>query len=503
MSKKWNLLLCALTIMLAANRIGFPDTIEQIESLDPLAPVTFDAVPDLVPITGEIRPDDNALHGGESSFGFLVQMDFIPGTDSFVMVTWSQQGGWQGPSRAAVQKYDAQGNLTAGPTSVQDEGEESFGHGFAWDVGAFADGTIVAAGPARFGLQDIDDVPLSIINISICATQLFDADLNRVGELHSTFEPELVPGNDNRDGDEYLKPRIAVIGNDRYVVSAVMKSAKLQAAVGLTDDGSSPAPKVYYRVFEKDGTPIGPTRWAFPVSDADGGWSANQSDHDIAARPGGGFAMVASGIPLTENGDHHAIYFFDNNGDPDGEPFGVVDQDLIDNAVENQSIVQPEISQANGIYALGSSIQVFGSNDFALTLFDDDRNIIRSTINGIGEQDLSAVRESDINQDPSGNVFMTTRGTYNEGPDADSDMVTVRLITNEGEYFTPSFVPYPPAGYPGSQRDPVVIASRNLFVVAYLSDAPPSDVGGMNTFRIFQNPFPQEPVSQVKDWSLY
>ncbi len=498
--REWMRGLVVFTFCAAVCGIGFSDTLDEIESLDPLVPITFDEVEGLEPVTDEIRPDDTQFHDGASAFGFLVQMDFVPGTDDFVMVTWSQEGGWQGPSRAAVWKFDAEGNIIAGPTSVQEDGEPPFGHGFAWDAAAFSDGSAIAAGPARFGVMDEGDIPLSIYDRPICVTRRFDAELNRLGELRSTFEPELVPGSDNRDGNDSLKPRVVVIGNDRYVVTAVMSSAKMQEAVGLTDTGASPTTKVYYRVFEKDGSPVGPTRWAFPISDEEGGWGASTNDHDIAPRPSGGFAIVAAGAPPTENGDQHPIQFFDNNGDPEGDPFGVVEQDIIDLGMDKPSIVQPEISQANGIFALGSSIQVFGSDALALTLFDDEKNILRSTIDGIGEQDLAPLRESDVGQDPSGNVFIASRDQFTEGPDLDSDMVVVRIFTNEGEPVTGSFCPYPPSGYPGSQRDPVVIASDNIFIVAYLSDAPPSDVGGLNTFRIFKNPL--APVS-VQDWELH
>ncbi len=474
---------------------GMTDTWEQMELQDVAVPVLWSEVEGIIESAeGEIIPNDSLLHNGNSVFSFLPQVSFVPGTDNFVVVTWSQEGGWQGPSRAAVWKYDGQGNLLAGPASVQDAGAEPFGHGFAWDVGVFSDGSVVAAGPARWGLEDEEGVPFQDYDFSICATRHFDADLNPTGVLHSTFEPALVPGNDDRDSDNFIKPRIAVLSNDRYVVSAVMASAKMQEAAGLTDLGESPVEKIYYRVFEKDGTPVGPTQFAFPAEE----WTDSTGSQDITTRPGGGFAIVADSVPKTANGDANSIQFFDNDGALDGELFGVVDQDLIDNGVDTQEI-SPEISQANGIYALGSSSKVFGVKNFVLTLFDDDRNIIRSTINGIGQQDLSPIRESDLRQDPEGNVIMVTRGKFTEGPDLDSDMLVMRLITKEGEYFTTAFAAVPEADFQGSQRDPVVIANENIIVCAYLNEHVGGTVGD-TAIRIFKNPFPK---TSVVDWSLY
>jgi len=475
------------------------DTWDQIESQEVVIPVLWSDVEGLEELAeGEVIPNDSLLHNGNSVFSFLPQMSFVPGTDNFVIVTWSQEGGWQGPSRAAVWKYDGQGNLLAGPTSVQDDGEESSGHGFAWDVGVFSDGSLVAAGPTRFVLADEEGVYFQGTDYPICSTRHFDADLNRTGVLHSTFEPTLVCGNDDRDADKNLKPRIAVLSNDRYVVSALMASAKMQEAVGLTDTGATPVEKAYYRVFEKDGTPVGPTQLAFRVGNPDEEWSFSTGSHDITARPGGGFAMVASGTPKSANGGSNAIQFFDNDGNTEGELFSVVDQDLVDNGAENQEI-SPEISQSNGIYALGSCVLVFGMKNFALTLFDDNKNIIRSTINGIGQQDMAPIRESDVGQDSEGNVLMVTRGQFPEGPDLDSDMVVMRLITKEGEYLADSFTPVPESDFQGSQRDPVVIANENIMVCAYLNEHVGGSVGD-TAIRIFNNPFPQ---TTVGDWSLF
>ncbi len=508
----------AAVMVLGFGTNAVADTLAELEAEDIVFPVAWEDIVLVQPSSDEIRlPDADLRHDAMPCFGFLSRLEFVQNSNDLAVVGWCEEGGWTGPARATVYKYSPDGALI-GETSVQDAGEPAMGHGDGWDIHTFSDGGVVACGTARFGLP----APLDVIDWGLPGVRRFESDLTPLSPLESPVEPELVPGNDERDftgaGENLLRPRIAVLpgeGNDeRYVLSYSLQSAELQKSVGLTDPGGEAAPgaKIYYRVFQKDGTPVTATQLGFDI-DADddlGRWGASYARHDIETTGDGGFMMVTLGPAPAVDGDATPIYFFDRDGNRSRDPFSVHDPDLVANAVVPQNIIEPELFFGNGVYALQSAVILEGTQNMALTMFDiapdDSINIVRSTFNASSQKNLSPIRESEMGMDPRGNIFVTTRGEYTDpdtgfplGPDDQNDMLTVRIFDNTGEPFTAPFIPYsqdaidPNTGeevnnYIGSQRDPQIDANSGFFAVIYLSDAPPSTVGGLNAFRIFENP---------------
>jgi len=532
-------LVAAGVLLLAAQ--AFADTLAQFNAEPPDFPVKNSDVPGLTPASPEIRPDDRLLFTGgapptadDDCFGFGPQIDSVPGSSDFIAVTWCEKGGWSNPGKAGLWRYKPDGTLVAGPADVQDAGEDPFGHGFAWDLGTFSDGTSVAAGTAKGGI-----VGLETLNFEVCGTRFFDVNLNRVGPLVSTFEPTLIWGNDARDGvvggDLFLRARIAVIAasgasGERFVVTAAMNSAAAQTANGLVDPAhpceaankaGCPGTKTYFRVFNKDGTPVTSTKLAFRyLGDDAAKWAGTEGRHDVAARAGGkGFVMVTGCcVERASNNGPTPVYFYDRDGNFE-RIVGVEDADLIANSAAAVSIIESDISQANGIYALQSTVLTTFSfppnppaagRTLAITLFDDAGNILRSTFDGSQTHNLSPIRESETMQDPFGNVYTATRGQYVDirepspfpplGPDSSNDMLLGRAITNKGAHWTPNFAVPDPLYYGGSQRDPGIAANRDYVAFHYLSDArtdpdtgeiivPQNTKGGVNTIRIFNSPF--------------
>ena len=101
-----------------------------------------------------------------------------------------------------------------------------------------------------------------------------------------------------------------------------------------------------------------------------------------------------------------------------------------------------------------------------------------------------------MTSDPSGNLIIAQRAQYTAPSPGDSDEIVMRLILNDGTYFTPPFVPHD--GTDGSQRDEFVMASDGAIVVAYLTEHG-EDVAKCG-FRVFENPMPQVSINQ---WMLH
>lgn len=488
---------CVMGTFAAADDI---DTIELEDSVIPKAPTE---IPGLTPLIPHLLLEDSILAGGNDCFGFQPGVGIVPGRDDLFIISMCHEGGWQGAARAGIHKYDRDGNRLAGPVSVTDN-NEPFGFVRGWSVAAFADGGCVVTGGSRFGLGVEGGIDLGVFDTEVSGYRVFDANLNPLTPLLSVWEPGNQPGNDGRDTNSEFRTQVARLSNDRFVIVLDLVSANVQKQFGLTDTGAAPARKVVYRLFEQDGTPVGPTRWAFPVTDAQGGWGTVQSSPDVVAGPNGGFAIAGTAADLLDSLDPNVVRFFDNNGDPISEPFGVVDPLLLDfGGIVVPGVVSPEIGYGGGVYALGVHIKLIGfnSNTIGLTLFDQDQNIIRSTYDGMGHKDLlPEVREGDLASDASGNVFVIDRSDQAiAGSSGDSDKIQfVRMHTRDGKPFLDPWVTYPRDVSGGSQRDPAIAANGNIVVVTSLSeDTYP--FGGANVFAVYANPMEQ---TQVNDWMI-
>lgn len=487
--------ICTITVI--------ADDIDMIEAEEPVVPKAANEIPGLTLLAPHISLEDSILADGNDCFGFQPGVDILPGGDDVFLVSMCHEGGWQGDARAGVYKYNKDGNLLAGPVSASDN-NEPFGFSTGWSIAAFADGGCVVTGVARFGLGVEEGIDLGVFDTPVSGFRVFDAELNPVTPLQGVWEPANQQGNDDRDGGGD-RLRVARLSNDRFVIVLDIQSVNMQVQFGLTDTGETPTRKAAYRVFEQDGTPVGPSRWAFPMTDDQGGWGASQDDVDVVAGPDGSFAITAAAPDLLDNLDPFPVAFFDNNGEPIGEPFGVVDETLLDfGGIIEPGVVSPEIGYGGGVYALGVNLNLigFGSNTMGLTLFDSDRNIIRSTYDGMGHKDLlPEVREGDLASDDSGNVFVINRSDQGiPGSSGDSDKIQfVRMHTNEGVPFSDPWVTFPIDVSGGSQRDPVIAANSNIVVVASLNeDIHP--LGGGNSFGIYGNPMEQ---TEVGNWMIF
>lgn len=495
-------------IMFLVVQAGISDNIDQIELEEAVLPVAPSAVPGLTALVPFAVLDDREVAGGIAVFGFQPGVDIVPGKDDFFIVSYAQEGGWINPGRATIYKFDKNGNKLAGPVTTRDN-SESFGISKGWHIAAFSDGGCVAVGGSRFGLGTEDGLDLSVIDREVSGYRIFDATLKPLTALKSVWEPANQPGNDDRDPDVDQRALVERLSNDRFVVVLSMQSVNMQLQFGLTDNGNTPAGKIVYRVFEKDGTPVGPSRWAFPVSDENGGWDSSQSNPDVVAGPDGTFAIIAVIPGLLANGDPYPLQFFDNNGERVGEPFGVVDQTLIDEGtIVQPGIISPKLGYGDGVYVSGVNIKLVGlnTNTFGVTVFGQDKKIIRSTYDGLRHKDnLPEVREGDLTSDPSGNFFVVDRSDQAFDGSADADKIQfMQMHTRDGKPFGPSFITFPPDDSIGSQRDPAVDANANIFVVASLNEGVPGDVNtlsGVNTLAVYANPMPQTQTA-IHSWML-
>lgn len=508
--EKWDMKRRYLPWLAAAFLLGghlHADDIDQIEVEDSVVPVAPSAIPGMEALVEHIALDDRVIADGASCFGFQPDVDIAPDEDVFYIVSMCHEGGWQGNARAAVYKYSSTGELLAGPVPVSDGGEP-FGFSRGWSVAAFPDGGCVAAGGARFGLGEEEGIDLGVYDTEVSGMRVFDPELNALTPLVGVWEPANQPGNDDRDGNVEHRPQVARLSNGRFVVALDILSANMQIHLGLTDTGDNPARKVVYRLFERDGTPAGPTRWAFPVSDEDGGWSADQNSFDLTAGPDGSFAIIAVAQGLLENGDPNVIRFFDNNGDPMGEPFGVCDPALVEfGGIIEPGIVSPEIGYGGGVFVSGVNLNLigFGGNTMGVTLFDIEGNVLRSTYDGLRHKDLlPEVREGDLASDPSGNFFVVDRSDQAIAGAADADKIQfIQMHTREGVPFENSFTAFPPGQSAGSQRDPSIAAGANFFVIASLNEGIEGDInphGGVNAFSVYSNPMEQ---TRVDLWMMF
>lgn len=485
---------CAMAMTVA----GYADNIDEMLDAEGqgVEAVMWSDVPEMVPLSDEVRPDDYAFHTSNEVMGYFPRGGFIPGTDDdFYIVSWAtQSSSYSDSARAQVQKYSKTGQLLAGPVSVQDAGQGLIGKGFGWDIAVFSDGGYVTTGSVA-GLLPGAPFNQFAFDTEIPGFRLFDSDMQPVTALANVFEPETSLGLDGARDD--LSPnmvcRALILAGDRFVIAAAVGSVEMQKAMGLVDNDGNPGEKIYYRLFNRDGSPVGPTRMAFPTDD----WGQGQSKVALCSTPDGGFAVTGTAAVL-ENGARDPIRIFDANGDPLGDAFSVIDQSLLDEGA-NSGKATTAISYGNGIFAHGTAVDLLGdslTNEFCITLFDIDGTILRSTFDGYQCAYVNRARGRGMTSDPSGNLVIAERGNYSAPSPGDADEIVMRLILSDGTYFTPPFVPHD--GMDGSQRDEFVMASDGAIVVGYLTEHG-EDIAKCG-FRVFANPMPQVPVNQ---WMLH
>ncbi len=494
---RYTIIFACVMVMTVA---GYADTIDEMLDAEGQSTeaVMWSEVPGIVPLSDEVRPDDYAFHSSTEVMGYFPRGGFIPGTDDdFYIVSWAtSSSSYKDPARAQVQKYSRTGQLLAGPVSVQDAGQGLIGKGFGWDIAVFSDGGYVTTGSVA-GLLPGAPFNQFAPDTEIPGFRLFDSNMQPVTALANVFEPETSLGLDDARDD--LQPnmtcRALVLAGDRFVIAAAVGSVEMQKAMGLVDpvDGN-PGEKIYYRLFNKDGSPVGPTRMAYPTDN----WGAGQSGISLCPTPDGGFAITAVVGGYLDNDARDPIRIFDANGVPLGDAFSVIDQSILDEGA-NAGKAKPAVSYGNGIFAHGTAVDLLSSsltNEFCITLFDIDGAILRSTFDGYQCADLNRARGRGMTSDPSGNLIIAQRGQYTAPSPGDSDEIVMRLILNDGTYFTPPFVPHD--GTDGSQRDEFVMASDGAIVVAYLTEHG-EDVAKCG-FRVFENPMPQVSINQ---WMLH
>ena len=519
---------------------AFADTPQEFLEQETVFPVTFQDVDNLFFLSaGEVYiPDALELFDGLPCFGFTPDVKMSnDGTNNVLVSSWCEGGGWTTPGRSGVSRWTLGGELVAF-ASVQDAGQDPMGHGLGWAVGSFPGGNVVAAGPGI--VQDLD-----FLEWPVNAIRFFDADLIPLTPLVSAAEPENLAGNDERDchftgcptGEAFYRSRITTLeSGDKCVYAWMFASAEAQKFVGLTDpnpdlddndnDGIADLPpggKLYFRIFNSDGTPAGPTKLAVMPEEGNdaANWAKVQAHVDVAPRTGGGFFLVGQGLPNIGE-DSQPIYRFDADGNLE-DAISVVEPSLF----PFQGGFPPaELAQGGGIVSLASAINLpeYGAQQWALSMFRENEGgdgggagqavtHVRRTFNIFRQHALSPIRESEIAADGRGNIAALTRGQYFDstpernpvGPDDQDDMQTVVLIDNQGQYLDggPAWVPYDEPGYPGSQRDPILDINDFGMAFAYLSNAPRevdgqnvNTFGGVNVVTMFNNPFHAGPMNR-------
>ena len=491
--RRFSIFLLAGLLMVAMT--GYADDIDMIEDEEPVIPMVADDVPGLQALTPTIILDDRSLADADV-FGFQPEGDIVPDTDTVIIFSWAEEGGWGGGARGLVSKYDRDGNLL-GTASITDN-NEPLGHSSGGCLAAFSDGGFVCAFDAQFGFEE---APAAVFEGRPSAYRVFDANMQPTTPIMSAWEMDKQPGTDDRDNAADLgNSNITRLTNDRFVIVDHKTSANLNIQAGIEDTGEAPGSKAWYRVFERDGTPVGPTQVAF-----DSPWSGGHGDPDVVAGPDGTFAITAEIASFLENGDGNPIQMFDNDGNRIGEPFGVVDPRLVEIGVTGPGIAHGRLGYGGGIWVLGANLRLTDTNTIGLTHFDGDGNILRSTYDGLKHKFyVPEVREGDIDVDPSGNVIVCDRSSQaipETGGDED-EIQFIMLHTYEGVAWGPSFLTYPPQDNTGSQRDPTVIINESIFVVMSLSNDPEvnNPHGGLNVFRIYANPMEQVDVST---WMIF
>jgi len=523
--------LCAITLtttLLLTPGLILADTPEEFLDQETVFPSLHNDVPNLFFLSqGErLIPDYLVLFDREECFGFTPDVKMAnDGTNHVLVASWCENGGWTQPGRAGLSRWTLAGEMLA-MRSVQDDGQDPMGHGIGWAVDSFPNGNIVAAGPSTGVITDLEFLP-----IPVNAIRFFDSNMEPLTPLMSATEPVRLQGNDERDVEptQLMRVRLETLeGGDRCVFAWATRSAEGQKADGLVDPNpdlldennddipdSPPGSKLYIRVFNSDGTPVGPSKIAVPPAGATDAekWAEHQVHADVAARAGGGFFMVGTGLPNLGD-DSHPIYRFDPDGNLE-DVISVVEPTLFP---FQGSFPPAELSQGGGVVALASTINLpeFGVQQWSLSLFRETKGGIehvRRTHNIFRQHGLSPIRESEIASDAQGNVAALTRGQYFDltpernpvGPDDQDDMQTVVLITKDGEYLDggPAWVPYDKPGYPGSQRDPILAINDFGMAFAYLSNAPRvvekqnvNTFGGVNVVTMFNNPFHAGPMNR-------